>query len=1319
MSATVPSGDSQSIGSGEVGFTEPLNVAGEYNVKGEFNFDGPVTGTFTAIRPLEVASGETLAIETTIAGSPLNLAGELNLTGELKLTDSPSITFTGIRDPPKPGLISAEVTFQGGRVVTTEAEFNPTVAFSAPPGGGSDGTIDYEITTTGIRAGADVTTPISASFDGIRAGATALPTTPSITFTSDKSGAAQADVALANTFFGIRAGADGTITSSINIVQSEPIISGTFGPGVTPLTIGAGQSVSVAPGATTADAPINVAGTLNITGEVAVFDQDSSIIFSSDKSGSAQANFAPALVAAVQTQTAQPLTQPLTPTLSASGDNDPLGTQETSGIFLAQPDYDGNIAPPGVQAYTFTPGMRPVSADANNAPVIWRVTINETEVIEDVYNVRVIDTVNPFGSYAVVYADDSNGVLFDKFTRGTRVDIAVSDNQGVSFENRFTGYVVEARERDDRGADALEVECYTYDQFLRRNNVTNDQTGKTISQALADIIQNDTPVTYVANNVNVGDDKELTQSFQGEPVEEVLRTLSFKSVNEIFGVDRDGLFFFRPNEETVNPRGISNTQWFDYDIPREGKNTINEVEVFYDNNDKSVVVEQTSDKLDLKDGLGLPKPGTQREEIARPDLTDIQDAEEVGQRFLQFRNETLTGEVITYGLYDLEPGDVINIEIEPRGIDGEFAVAEVDYSWVRDETTLTIVEKTGDVDEVLFQLSDTVKRLETADANRQGVSDKLMRTESGVLLAATASEFSGGVVGDSVETSVVTNTGLNIVRDAFITGTNPTLDTVKLGDSNLNLSRASTDIDGNELATGSVSNVDTSTTDAVSFEFDVTPDTGDVFEIGLFTSTGALFARLTTETPIAIDDVRVTIAVDNDPEVSRGVFTADGLALIRDIIADNTPSERNSYAFGSSTQAVAETDTALISETTEFDTGSISFVNATGEAELQAIGPDLSGDVTLDYKDGGLTRNRTAGWIEIPGPSNQEYGDIVFDDFNTVSGSFSGGQASETDDMFGAVPQLVIQANLPYDADEWFFNFFGNITGPFDPEAGEPGFVGQIHTLGPSFQEIDSTLRLGTEITNRSVLNTRYGFGFADDSGPTSTVFRGLEIDEATQSELDLDPDYDESVGTIQVDGVYFRDRDFSGEFPTGTFDPNTNTYGAPSLYNGSNVVTFDTFTSPRLTDTITVQSTWNNVSNGQYLEMTDGNGETIRANNTANHVFEFAQESETFTLSIFLDEFAGDPTTTPSQFGDAQKITSLSVSSGLVPYAPEGIGSISTRALLEANTIDGTTVAEGGIKANLGATQLTRVRYAEFEVLPNQRLVGNEIISIKNNAVG
>jgi hypothetical protein len=580
---------------------------------------------------------------------------------------------------------------------------------------------------------------------------------------------------------------------------------------------------------------------------------------------------------------------------------------------------------------------------------------------------------------------------------------------------------------------------------------------------------------------------------------------------------------------------------------------------------------------------------------------------------------------------------------------------------------------------------------------------------------------------------------LNTVRDAFITGTNPTLDTVKLGDASTNLSRGNTDIQGTELATGSVSNTDVSVSDTVTFDFDVSQDTGDVREIGLFTSTDTLFARLTTDTPIPVDDVTVTIKVENDPEVTRGVFTAAGLTLIRDIIANNSPSERNSYAFGSSAQAVDPADTDLISETTEFDTGSISFVNATGEAELQAIGPDLSGDVTLEYKNGGLTRNRTGGWIELPDEALiEQFGDVV-------SGNHSNGTAYKIGDPPRGSGEIIVEATLPYAAEKWLFDWQGDEFAPSNeaedanvvqPDgsiefvAGQPELITSIEDLGFNFQPYDTTYRDSTygedgdefgEELNQEIHGSSFGFfgGDTDASTPRQSVIRGVRLNDPEDvGQGNFLDEGEVAQGGWRVDGVHFFDFNFPGQGP-GTFDPQTNTYPGPSLYGGTNVVTFDTFTSPRTTDTITVQSTWNNVSNGQYLEVTDGNGETIRANNTANHVFEFAQESDTFTLSIFLDEYAGDPTTTPSEYGDAQKITSLSVSSGLVPYKAEDVGAISTRALLEANTIDGTTVAEGGIKANLGGTQLTRVRYAEFDVLANQRLVGNEIITIKNSAVG
>jgi hypothetical protein len=80
--------------------------------------------------------------------------------------------------------------------------------------------------------------------------------------------------------------------------------------------------------------------------------------------------------------------------------------------------------------------------------------------------------------------------------------------------------------------------------------------------------------------------------------------------------------------------------------------------------------------------------------------------------------------------------------------------------------------------------------------------------------------------------------------------------------------------------------------------------------------------------------------------------------------------------------------------------------------------------------------------------------------------------------------------------------------------------------------------------------------------------------------------------------------------------------------------------------------------------------------------------------------------------------LTSLSVFAGLVPYAPVDTGVVGTRALLDANTITGTTVAEGGIKTDTGGQLLSHVRYAEFDVKSNQRLVGNELISIRNGTI-
>ena len=130
-------------------------------------------------------------------------------------------------------------------------------------------------------------------------------------------------------------------------------------------------------------------------------------------------------------------------------------------------------------------GSTTVVSPERDRSAVFRV-IRDGEIVEDtVFDVDpVVDTANPFGDYAVIKMDDSEGEKFDAYARGTRVDVAVSDSFDEPFRTRFTGYVVERRETEQDGADVLEVEAYSFDQFLRRNTVTNDQQGNTIAEAL-------------------------------------------------------------------------------------------------------------------------------------------------------------------------------------------------------------------------------------------------------------------------------------------------------------------------------------------------------------------------------------------------------------------------------------------------------------------------------------------------------------------------------------------------------------------------------------------------------------------------------------------------------------------------------------------------------------------------------------------------------------------------------------------------------------------------------------------------------------------
>lgn len=587
--------------------------------------------------------------------------------------------------------------------------------------------------------------------------------------------------------------------------------------------------------------------------------------------------------------------------------------------------------------------------------VDWQIT-RDGLVETEVFDVDPLtDTLNPFGDAVVFRVDDIQGDKFEQYDRGTRVEASVfpeggeivvrfirrsnsrfvrdgDTDRGAPVEvageyqcagevrvttrgrefSKLTGYVVEARERESQGADTLEVQAYSFDQFLRRDQVSSDLSGQTISSALETIITEDTPVAYNADKVTVGDNQELTRAFRGEQVETAIRELAFISENEEFGVDDDIEFFFREREFGTIARGIDNTQWLDYDIPELGKDVVNEAEVWYDGGDESVIVDDPDDKLQLQDALDLPDPGRQREEINRPQIANRVDAEAEGLSYLEVRQSTLTGTVTTYGLFNASPGDTIDITIEPRGIDEEFRVAAVEYRWLEDETVLTVVENRDTTNaEVLYRLSEAVDRVEMESADRTSDSDRVVSTEMHAVITPS---------GEVDETVAVdgrfVNDGRNKLREAWADRATINDLSIVVGDDAGGLSRTNTSL-GNQTAAAAAT---VTLPDSSTARYSASISQTDVREIGL-ESDGTLIARLTFDTPQDISDVEIDLTVANDGDIDRGVVTASGQTAIRDLLANNDPDPPEQFAFGTGDSMPAESDTSLDARVESFRLG--------------------------------------------------------------------------------------------------------------------------------------------------------------------------------------------------------------------------------------------------------------------------------------------------------------------------------------------------------------------------------------------------------------
>jgi hypothetical protein len=635
---------------------------------------------------------------------------------------------------------------------------------------------------------------------------------------------------------------------------------------------------------------------------------------------------------------------------------------------------------------------------------VWRVERNNTEFVDNLFDVEVADAINRFGRHAIAYIDDSAGEKFDKFPRGTRVDFEYSTDGGSTFQNRFSGYVVETTEANRSGADALEVEAYSFDHFLRRNTNERDLSGKTISTALQELIEDFTPVTYDASLVTVKNDETLNRGFRGDKVDTIINDLSSKSTNEEFGVNDDIEFFFRPQETEKAPRNIDNTQWLDYDLPEKGKEAVNEVKVFYNDGNDAVIVDDGNDKQELENTLNTPKPVTLESELQFNDITTEEAAKEKAEQVLNERATTLTGTVTTFDLFDASPGDVIDVEIVERGLNSEFRIAAIEYRWGPDETILTIRENKGGQTDKLVRLVDRLDRVELRTADRDAVATRFLEpgtteidfevTVDVVVRNSSNARFQPGFGRDTIgfgredlgfgnepdtfvseQLTRVTNVFMNAVRDGWKGDTPPAIDTVALGSGDSTPSRSDTSLDTQE-ATGSVANVLNRGLNGARFSGEITfASKTTIAEAGLLDGSD-LHSRSTIQ-EITVDPNLPTDVIYNIQPIlntsTAGVLTDTGLTTVVDIAANDSPDTPDQYLFGSDDTSAQQSDTSLgnllaTEPIDRFETGSPSVVSAFGSVgSSQLVGSTIAEMGLENTADELLTRVTFADVVKESG----------------------------------------------------------------------------------------------------------------------------------------------------------------------------------------------------------------------------------------------------------------------------------------------------------------------------------------------------------------
>lgn len=375
-------------------------------------------------------------------------------------------------------------------------------------------------------------------------------------------------------------------------------------------------------------------------------------------------------------------------------------------------------------------------------PVDWRLKrVNDSTATspvfdDDLLDVQLVDAFNRFAREATVPLDDPDGNKDAVYPQYEPVELEYRiPDLATGWIRRFGGYVADRTEKED----STELGCLSYDAFLRGRSVSRGYSAQTLKYILNDLITDSevTPVAWATGaNVTISNNPTITREWQGEPLDVVIDEIASMASSgddpHEWGANDDNEFFFRPRSTNDSPRDFLPAGYWELKLNQSGREEANRAKVFYgdvsadgttDNRD-AVQLDRGSDQTDAQDRLGTSAPVIQPISKNYPQIANEDAARKKGRDLLNQNASRLTGTLRTYEAIGVSPGDVARFKNDARGIDTQVRIAQLEYRWKADETTVKFAENTAGVLDALVKISDEVSRLDargqdsTATANR-------------------------------------------------------------------------------------------------------------------------------------------------------------------------------------------------------------------------------------------------------------------------------------------------------------------------------------------------------------------------------------------------------------------------------------------------------------------------------------------------------------------------------------------------------------------------------------------------------------------------